>query len=183
MNLFGFLLLVGGFLLGAYATALDVEAVNWMLFAPGVVVAALGVALTKRHARSAATSEQVLTANKAELRTALDNIVVKLDRLTADRAGLKCSEVLQRIDRDLRDDLRRFADARESMVHLYGIQVYADVMSDFASGERFVNRVWSAAADGYGDEVTDYLGRAGSEFRHARAGLEAARSRVDASIS
>jgi len=177
MNRFGYLLLVGGFLLGAYATALDIDSVDWALFAPGVVLAVLGVAMTKRYAQSQARSEHVLTANKAELRSSLDNIVVKLDRLTAERARLSCNELLHRIDHDLREDLRRFADARESMVHLYGIQVYADVMGDFASGERHVNRVWSAAADGYGDEATDYLARAGAEFRHAREGLEAARSR------
>jgi len=168
MNRIGIVLLIGGFLLGAYATALDAESVNWSIFVPGAVIAVVGVLTVKRHAHGAARSEQVLTANRSELADSLDKIVLKLDRLTAEREQLGCTGLLQRIDADLRDDLRRFVEARESMVHLYGLQAYADIMSDFASGERYLNRVWSAAADGYDEEAADYLVRAGTEFQHAR---------------
>jgi len=173
-------MLVCGFLLGAYATALDVEATNWALFLPGAAVALSGVVLSKRHERGEAKAAHVLTANRAELGGALDRIVGNLDRLIDERQQLPTGELLHRIDKDLRDDLRRFADARESMVHLYGIQAYADIMSDFASGERYVNRVWSASADGYGEEASDYLARAAAEFRHARDQLASAESGASA---
>ncbi len=78
------------------------------------------------------------------------------------------------IDDKLRNDLRRFADARESMVHLYGLQTYADIMSDFAAGERYVNRVWSAAADDYEAEALAYLHKAQAQFKDATERLEAA---------
>ena len=39
------------------------------------------------------------------------------------------------------------------MIHVFGMQNYADVMSNFAAGERYINRVWSASTDGYVDEV------------------------------
>jgi len=38
------------------------------------------------------------------------------------------------------------------------------VMSCFAAGERYLNRVWSASADGYIDEVNDYLDKAKEQF-------------------
>jgi hypothetical protein len=47
---------------------------------------------------------------------------------------------------------------------VFGIQNYADVMSNFAAGERYINRVWSASTDGYVDEVHKYLERARAQF-------------------
>ena len=54
------------------------------------------------------------------------------------------------------------------MMHVFGLQNYADVMSAFAAGERYINRVWSASTDGYIDEVRSYLDRATQQFREAR---------------
>ncbi|MFQ5982478.1 MAG: hypothetical protein ACE5KS_03795 [Woeseiaceae bacterium] len=83
-------------------------------------------------------------------------------------------ELRNAIDDRLRNDLRRFADARESMMHLYGLQAYADIMSDFAAGERYVNRIWSAAADDYDAEAAAYLYKALAQFKEAMRRLEAA---------
>ena len=54
------------------------------------------------------------------------------------------------------------------MKHIFGLQSYADVMSAFAAGERYINKVWSASTDGYVDEVHNYLDRATQQFREAR---------------
>ena len=37
-------------------------------------------------------------------------------------------------------------------------------MTRFAAGERYLNRVWSASADGYIDEVNEYLEKAKDQF-------------------
>lgn len=170
----GFMLLIGGFLLGAYSTALDVQATQWAMFAPAAVAAALGVLLLKRHARGEAQAEHVLTANKAELNESISNIVSQLEELIRDRDQVSTGALRLEIDNRLRDDLRRFAEARESMVHLFGIQTYADIMADFAAGERNVNRVWSASTDGYRGEAEAYLERAAGRFRDAKAQLASA---------
>jgi len=47
---------------------------------------------------------------------------------------------------------------------MHGLQAYADVMSSFAAGERYLNRVWSASADGYIDEVNAYMEKAQAQF-------------------
>jgi hypothetical protein len=62
------------------------------------------------------------------------------------------------------------------MVHLFGLQVFADVMSAFAAGERYVNRVWSASADGYRHEAITYLHKAATRFREASQQLVDAES-------
>jgi len=174
MKLTGYLLLVAGFLAGAYATALDVEHTNWFLFAPAAIAAAIGVFLVKWQARGHARSETVLSSNRAELSAALTSIVANLEEIIAAGKDIPVAQLRAEIDTRLRDDLRRFADARESLVHLFSLQVYADIMSEFAAGERYVNRVWSASADGYDSEARQYLGKAAVQFREASRQLQSA---------
>jgi hypothetical protein len=171
----GYLLLCAGFIIAAYATALDVENVSWPLFAVAAMAAVAGVVSIKRHASSIAQSEEVLEKNRAELRESIDNVVKDLREMVSS-GSLRGVALRDRIDEKLRPDLVRFADARESMVHLFGLQTYADIMSHFAAGERYVNRVWSSSADGYDVEAARYLGRAEEQFVDAQRQLnEAAR--------
>jgi len=173
MKNLGYLLLAVGFLAGAYATALDVQEVNWQLFAVAAVAAIIGLITFKRQASALAQSDEVLTVNRAELRESIENIVRDLAEMVGhtDSVGAPLRE---KIDLKLRVDLRRFADARQSMVHLFGLQTYADIMSSFAAGERYINRVWSASADGYDGEATLYLDKAAQQFADAEAMLKKA---------
>lgn len=173
----GYFLLAAGFLGGAYATSLDVQNVNWTLFAISAVLAVVGLALFKRQASAAARSESVLQLNRSELSESIGNIVRDLQELNGD--GQQQGAALRdAIDHTLRNDLRRFAEARESMVHLFGLQTYADIMSSFAAGERYINRVWSASADGYVEEAATYLKKASGQFIEAQAQLTRAEQRV-----
>jgi len=174
MKHIGFLLLAGGFVVAAYATALDAVATNWNLFVPAALAGMAGVFAIKRHARGEARSEHVLTANRAELNESLGNIVSNLAQLNEAGDSISTENLRAEVDDRLREDLRRFADARESLVHLFGLQAYANVMSDFAAGERYVNRVWSASADGYDGEARRFLGKAEAQFRAASQQLKTA---------
>ncbi len=165
MKQFGYLLLIGGFLVAAYATALDTQSTDWTLFIPAAVAGIAGVSAIKRSSRGAARAESLLTANRAELRESLESIVAGTEAIAA--AGLDVDRVRGEIDERLREPLRRFAEARESLVHLYGLRAYADIMSGFAAGERYLNRAWSASADGYGQEASTSLDKAAARFRAA----------------
>jgi len=173
----GFLLLVAGFLTGAYATALDVENVNWTLFVVAAVGAVLGLVMIKRADSAHALSDAVLELNRGELRESIDNVVRDLGEIISDTAT-RGAGLREAIDLRLRNDLRRFADARSSMVHLFGLQAYADIMSSFAAGERYINRVWSASADGYDEEAETYLGKAAQQFADAQQQLQQATQSV-----
>ena len=175
MKSIGYILLTVGFLGGAFATSLHVQEVNWNIFAFSAAAAVLGLVLFKRQASAQARSGTVLDVNRGELRESIQNIVRDLDEIVAGEQ-IDGGQLRERIDQDLRTDLRRFADARESMVHLFGLQTYADIMSCFAAGERYINRVWSASADGYDGEANTYLLKAAGQFREAQEQLtEAAR--------
>ena len=167
MRGFGYLLLVGGFLAGAFASATDPRAVPWAWFIPAVLVGAAGVALIRRSAREAARSDHVLSRNREDVEDSLARIVLGLEEMTAGERPIPPWEYRFEIDHRFREDLARFAEARESLAHLYGLAAYAEIMSAFAAGERYLNRVWSASADGYMDEATDYLGRSLVQFREA----------------
>ncbi|MDH3862772.1 MAG: hypothetical protein OEV10_02275 [Gammaproteobacteria bacterium] len=173
MRQLGYFLLCAGFISAAYATALDVEDVNWTLFAISALAAVAGVFALKRHARSVAQSDEVLETNRAELRDSIDNVVRDLREIVSS-GSLRGAVLRDRIDTKLRPDLTRFVDARESMVHLFGLQTYADIMSHFAAGERYINRVWSSSADGYDVEAARYLGKAEEQFADAQQQLNAA---------
>lgn len=165
MKQLGYLLLIGGFLLAAYATALDTQSTNWALFIPAAVAGIAGVAAIKRSSRGESRAEDLLTANRTELEESLESIVAGTESIAA--AGMDVDRVRAEIDERLREPLRRFAEARESLVHLYGLQAYADIMSGFAAGERYLNRAWSASADGYAEESSASLGKAAERFRAA----------------
>lgn len=71
-----------------------------------------------------------------------------------------------------------FVEARESIAHACGMQAYAEIMSHFAAGERYLNRVWSCAADGYIDEAHTFVSRSYRQFEEARAKLRALQART-----
>ena len=97
----------------------------------------------------------------------LTSVLDNLEELCEHKAELPVYEARFEIDRRFREDLNNFAEARETMIHIFGMQGYADVMSAFAAGERYINRVWSASTDGYIDEVHQYLEKARNQFVEA----------------
>ena len=173
MKKLAYLFLCGGFLFGAYVTALDIQEVDWVLFGIAALAAIAGVIIAKRADRAQATSGDILETNRNELNESIGNIVRDLGELR-DGDGLHGEELRDWIDEKLRPDLRRFVDARESMVHLYGLQTYADIMSEFASAERYINRVWSSSADEYDHEAETYVHKAAEQFRQAQRELASA---------
>lgn len=171
MKKIGFLLLIGGFLVAAYLMTLDIVSVSWVMYSVAAFAAITGVVIIRRRERGTAKSATVLSTNRAD---ALQKIVSNLEDMTEKGDAIAPDSRRDAIDTRLRDDLRRFADARETLIHLFGLQMYADLMSKFAAGERYVYRVRSASADGYDAEARTYLAKAATQFRDAHAQLRSA---------
>ena len=123
------------------------------------------------HARS----DETLASNRASIEDSLDRIVVNLEQLETGKESIPPWELRFEIDRRFRTDLNAFVEARHSLSHIYGLQHYADIMSAFAAGERYLNRVWSSSADGYIEEARTYVGKALEQFEESLSCLEAAR--------
>jgi hypothetical protein len=168
MKAFALILIIASFLVGAFLSSLDPQTVNWAFMAPTLGVGLAGLWLHRRAAHGEIRAGRRLADNIQLLGSCLDNIRRNLDAVCARGDDLPVYEARFEIDRLFREDLSRFAEARESMIHVFGMQNYADVMSNFAAGERYINRVWSASTDGYVDEVRQYLNRAREQFIEAQ---------------
>jgi RNase adaptor protein for sRNA GlmZ degradation len=167
MKRMGYLLITAAFLGGSLVAVLEPLNVNWLWFIPIVIVGFGGVTMVRIATRQRAQHVDTITANISTIHRSLESVVGKVAQLNLEKSKINAYDMRHRIDEQLVDDLDDFVEARESIGHKYGLQHYADVMSHFAAGERYLNRVWSASADGYVDEVNAYMARAEEQFAEA----------------
>ncbi len=165
----GIVLLWLGFLSGALAAvqqpdptekipqAQKWKIVNWWWYGSSFLVGAVGVGLIwstrKPSAKQAASFDQQIDTQ----RRAIASLVDAVSGLRKEIDKLAPSEIRDAIDAKCSAPLADFAEAREAITHRYGLKSFASVMTDFALAERYVNRAWSAAADGYLEEVASAL--------------------------
>jgi len=166
MKKLGYVMITVGFLAGALVTVLESK-VQWGYFSGTFILGIVGIILVRLHEKKDSRSEKKLATNLWDIKTSLTHIVENMTQLNAEKESISTYDIRYRIDELFAEDLTNFVEARESLAHAHGLQVYADVMSHFASGERYLNRVWSASADGYVDEVTAYLDKAQVQFTEA----------------
>lgn len=183
MKTIAYLMVMATFLGGAFLTSLDQTHVDWLTFVPVITAGVIGVVLIKRDEAAHARSSDRLINNRRVLGESLDNILRNLETLNGRKEEVPTYDMRFEIDKLFRDDLNAFADARDSMKHIFGLQAYADIMSSFAAGERYINRVWSASTDGYVDEVLMYVEKSLSQFRHAKEEFEKATSAAQAAAT
>ncbi len=164
MRRFGFFLVIVGFLAGSLASVVNQTAVWWNWFVPAVAVGFIGVVLVRLGRRREVRATERLTSNMRAIQESLRRINQNMTRLNGEKQSIDPYEVRHRLEELFADDLTTFIAARESIAYSYGLAAYADVMSSFAAGERYLNRAWCASADGYVDEVHQYLGEAREQF-------------------
>ncbi|MBT8049426.1 MAG: hypothetical protein HKN57_14680 [Xanthomonadales bacterium] len=164
MKIIALILIAASFLAGSFLSVVDPRLVDWNYMIPVLAVGVAGLGLFRSVKKKETRAGHRLAGNIEILQTSLSRILANLELLNARGNDLPVYQARFEIDRLFREDLNNFAEARESMIHVFGIQNYADVMSNFAAGERYINRVWSASTDGYIDEVRNYLNRAMNQF-------------------
>lgn len=179
----GHVLLWAGFLAAAFCSVLRTEqeakwqTIPWTGYLVSLAIGFAGVILVRRAKKSHASDEAKTDAEYSTVRRSLDTLVAEVDQLNANR-DRSPTEVLHWIDDRCMEPFSEFAEARQALVKRFGMKVYADVMTEFASAERLVNRTWSAAADGYVDEVATSLQLAGRHLMRAKELLAVAESQV-----
>ncbi len=164
MRKLGFLLVIVGFLAGALASVVDKTVVRWDWFIPAVAVGFVGVVLVRLGRRREVRATERLTSDMQAIQDSLRRIVQNMNQVNAEKQLLDVYEIRQRLEELFADDLSTFITARESIAYSHGLTAYANVMSAFAAGERYLNRAWCAPADGYVDEIHQYLGEARVQF-------------------
>ena len=92
--------------------------------------------------------------------------------MAAEGPKLEIEELHERIDRLVSGPLVSFLENRTSLIDALGMGAYARIMSSFSPGERALNRAWSAATDGYRNEVLASVAKAAEAFERTRKELE-----------
>lgn len=149
--------------------------IPWLWYGLSAAVCFAGVVLLHSSRRTATQKTDKSAASLNEITEALDRAIGQVAKLAKVSSTSAPSKIVAGIDDEIADDLRVFADGRDSMTTEHGLTVFADVMTPFAAGERAINRAWSAAADGYIDEATDCLNRGHEMLLSAREELAKAR--------
>ena len=157
-------MVIFGFIAAALATVVDENAIKWLWYVPALAVAVAGVAAIRIEDSGRSKTEHHVTAKIETIDGSIGRIVANINKLNSEKDSINTYDMRHRIDELFINDLEMFVDARESIGHRYGLAAYGDVMSSFAAGERYLNRVWSASADGYIDEVNTYIERAREQF-------------------
>ena len=153
-----------GFVAAALATVVDENDVKWLWYIPALAAGVAGVAAVRIENARHSQAEHNVVASIETVESSLERISANINKLNADKGSINTYDMRHRIDELFVDDLETFVDARQSIAHRYGLAAYGEVMSSFAAGERYLNRVWSASADGYIDEVNEYIDKAQEQF-------------------
>jgi len=153
-----------GFLAGSLTAVVDEVNVQWSYFVAALLAGTVGIVLVHLGERRENRTEGKLTSNIQAIETSLSRIVENIARLNVEQHSINTYDVRHRIDELFVEDLNKFVQTRHSIAHTYSLAAYADVMNCFAAGERYLNRVWSASADGYIDEVSAYLEKSREQF-------------------
>ena len=164
MRSIGFILVTVGFIAAALASVVDENVVRWLWYIPALGLGAAGVVLIKMEHTLQSKTEHHVASRIETVDSSLEKIAANINKLNAEKHSINTYDMRYRIDELFIDDIDNFVDARESIAHRYGLATYGEVMSMFAAGERYLNRVWSASADGYIDEVNTYLEKAREQF-------------------
>ena len=168
-----------GFIIASLAAVVDEDMVKWLWYVPALALGIAGVVVIRTHVARRTKADHHVAANIETIEASLGRIAANIDRLNADKHAIDTYDVRHRIDELFADDLETFVDARQSIAHRHGLAAYAEVMTAFAAGERYLNRVWSASADGYIDEVHEYLAKAKDQFAETLALLHRLQSPSD----
>lgn len=175
MRILGFLFLTVGFFGAAFICVrhADAEELLWQTLEWGWYGLAFGLGVTgvfilRITAKGAETQSYKIEADLQAMESSLSAVVTRLCAMRTGRESIGVYEVHGKIDAELAEDLATFANARETLIHCYGVQEYADLMTRFAGGERLINRAWSASADGYVDEVWICVDKATEQMEGAQ---------------
>ena len=168
MKFLGMMLVTASFLIGSYLAVLDDRSMDWFYFLPTMAFGIIGVALLRLHKVRGRESAQVVEQNLQVLDEKLRAILTLIGTLNEDKENIDVYDLPEAIDREIMGPVNAFVEVREAIAHRHGLQAYADVMSPFSAGERYLNRVWSSAADGYIREAHEYLEKSETQFGTAQ---------------
>ena len=148
--------------------------INWLWYGLSAAVCIGGIVLIRAGKRESVGKSEKTESSLKQIKAHLGDLVNNTETMHTNFKDYTPREILNYIDDVLHDDFRGFADGRDSITAEFGLEVFAEVMTNFAAGERAINRAWSAAADGYVDEAAVCVERGLAMLKSAQKVLNAA---------
>ena len=125
------------------------------LFAVALVALGAGVAV-KRSIKVVVSDEPSDAGGAAgpkELRSKLETLVADVQSLRDDAAEMDMGDLRREVEPLLSGQVYDLVEGRTVVQAAYGTSTFAAIYAPLASGERYLNRCWSAAVDGYEEEA------------------------------
>lgn len=141
--------------------------VNWLWYGLSMAFGIVGVVLLRKTSKSAETESTRVAGEYSIVSSKLAELNQRIGELRTNLDDLAPQDVVEFIDQTCSEPFADFADARNALVQRFGLHPFAEIMTQFASSERFLNRAWSAAADGYMNEVRDSVERSNAHILRA----------------
>ncbi len=172
MKRIGLALISAAFLAGAYLSVLDPVEIAWMPFVMVLATGFVGVAILRRAQGADANATERIESDTQTMQSSLARIVEEVGKLSTGLPEMSVYDLPPAIDKQVVPHLNLFVASRDTLKHAYGLQAFADIMTCYAGGERYLNRVWSCSVDGYIDEAAAYLPRSLEQFKLAKTQLD-----------
>ncbi len=173
-RMLGHILLWVGFLAAAFWSCYQLEVegdkwstVPWQWYGLAMAIGLGGVFILRSTSKNQINDAAKNDADYTTIQNSLQALIKGMAKLQSLAEEEKVSQISKTIDDEMAEPFSEFADARQALINRHGLQFFADVMTQFASAERFVNRTWSASVDGYIDEVNKSLDRASKHLANA----------------
>ena len=156
---------------GAKAPAADATWPDTLpVFLAGAVLAIVGIVLWRKAANALKKQGAEGGAEQHDPVALLSELQAPLSSLRSDANSLDAGTLLSRVDVLLDSYILPIGETRQQFIDRFGMEKGAEILVTLAFGERMLNRVWSAAADGHLPEALSSLEESGDAFVEA-AGL------------
>jgi hypothetical protein len=146
---------------------------TWPVFLVGAVLCIAGLVMWHRGTRAEADA----AANDTESRDPvelLNALQAPLNALGNDIDALDADGIMNRVDGLLDGYVLPFGEVRQRIIDSMGMEDGAEVLVVVAYGERILNRVWTAAADGHLPEARACFPEAAAALHEANQKLSPA---------
>lgn len=183
MKILGQVLLWAGFLAASFFTVSSLQidsapwsTINWLGYGGSAMVGVVGI-LMIRTSGNESENEEKNAAEFSEVTTAISELNLQIGAMLKLFPEQNPPRIVEFIDNKLVPLFNQFADARDSVTAKFGLNAFGEVMTFFASGERFTNRCWSASADGYLEEAENCAIKAAGYLKQCQQKISELESR------
>ncbi len=146
---------------------------SWPVFAVGFALTVAGLVIWWKDEFIQRAAHHAEDGDGSNPLTLLRGLVPQLQELSSDFAQLSETQITDRVEHLLEHTVLPFSEGRHKVISWMGMGAGADLLVTAAFGERMLNRVWSAAADGHLEEARNSLTEAVSAFEQAEQQLPA----------